>query len=67
MRNLLAVAVHTANIYDTKSGVLVARDALKCPSIQRFCADAGYRKTFGQDVSKELGLSVDISVRIKPE
>ncbi len=37
------------------------------PSIQRFCADAGYRKTFEQDVSNVLGLGVDISVRIKPE
>ena len=32
----------------------------------QFCADAGYRKTFEQDVSSELGLGVDISVRIKP-
>ena len=39
----------------------------KYPSIQRFCADVGYRKTFEQDVSRELGLGVDISVRIKPE
>ena len=66
--NLLAVAVHAANIHDTKSGILAARDAFaKYPSIQRFCADAGYRKTFEQDVSRELGLGVDISVRIKPE
>ena len=45
-----------------------SRDAFeKYLSIQRFCADAGYRKTFEQDVSRELGLGVDISVRIKPE
>ena len=68
MGNLLAVVVHAANIHDTKSGILAARDAFeKYPSIQRFCADAGYRKTFEQDVSHELGLGVDISVRIKPE
>ena len=68
MGNLLAVVVHAANIHDTKSGILAARDAFeKYPSIQRFCADAGYRKTFEQDVSRELGLGVDISVRIKPE
>lgn len=30
-------------------------------------ADAGYRKTFEQNVSRELGLGVDISARIKPE
>ena len=68
MGNLLAVVVHAANIHDTKSGILAAREAFeKYPSIQRFCADAGYRKTFEQDVSRELGLGVDISARIKPE
>ena len=34
---------------------------------RRFCADAGYRKTFEQDVKETLGLEVDISARIKPE
>ena len=67
MGNLLAV-VHAANIHDTKSGILAARDAFeKYPTLQRFCADAGYRKSFEQDVSRELGLGVDISARIKPE
>ena len=47
---------------------LVARDAFeKYPSIQRFCADVGYRKSFEQDVSQKLGLGVDISARIKSE
>ena len=64
MGNLLAVVVHAANIHDTKSGILAARKAFeKYPSIQRFCADAGYRKTFEQDVSQELGLGVDIVAR----
>ena len=68
MGNLLAVVVHAANIHDTKSGILAARDAVKkYPSIQRLCVDAGYRKSFEQDVSRELGLGVDISARIKPE
>jgi len=68
MGNLLAVAVHAANIHDTKSGILAARDAFKkYPSIQRFRADAGYRETSERDVSREPGLGVDISVRIKPE
>ena len=67
MGNLLAVVVHAANIHDTKSGILAARDAFgKYPSIQRFCADAGYRKTFEQDVSRELGLGVDIVTRTEP-
>ena len=68
MGNLLAVVVHAANIHDTKAGILVAKKAFEAyPSIQRFCADAGYRKTFEQDVSNALGLGVDISIRIKPE
>lgn len=67
MGNLLAVVVHAANIHDTKAGILAAKKAFESyPLIQRFCADAGYRKTFEQDVS-ELGLGVDISARIKPE
>ena len=67
MGNLLAVVVHAANIHDTKSGILPARDAFgKYPSIQRFCADAGYRKTFEQDVSQELNLGVDIVARTQP-
>ena len=68
MGNLLAVVVHAANIHDTKSGILAAREAFeKYPFIQRFCADAGYHKSFEQDVSRELGLGVGISARIKPE
>lgn len=68
MGNLLAVAVHAAYIHDTKSGILAARDVFeKYPFLQRFCADAGYLKTFEQDVSHELSIGVDISVRSKPE
>ena len=66
MGDLLAAVVHAAHIHDTKSGILAARTACgKYPSVRRFCADAGHRKTFGQDVSRELG--VDISAPIKPE
>ena len=68
MGNLLAVVVHATNIHDTKAGILAAKKAFGAyPSIQGFCTDAGYRKTFEQDVSSELGLGVDISARIKPE
>jgi len=68
MGNLLAVVVHAANIHDTKSGILPAREAFeKYSSIQRFCTDVGYRKSFEQHISQELGLRVDISARIKPE
>jgi len=68
MGNLLAVVVHAANIHDTKSGINPAKMAYeKYPTIQRFCGDDGYRKSLEQDVSTQLGLGVDISMRIKPE
>jgi len=60
MGNLLPVAVHAANIHDAKPGILPAREAFeKYPAVLR--ADAGYRKTFEQDISGGLGLGVDIS------
>jgi len=67
MGNLLAVTVHAANIHDTKAGINPARKAFKkYPTIKKFCGDDGYRKSFEEDVKAELGLSVDISKRIKP-
>jgi putative transposase len=67
MGNLLAVVVHAANIHDTKSGIEPAKLAFEnYPSIKRFCADAGYRKTFVLDIDEMLGLGVDISEKIKP-
>jgi len=67
MGNLLAVIVHAANIHDTKSGILPAKKAYeKYPTIQKFCGDEGYRKSFEETVLLELGLGVDISERIKP-
>jgi putative transposase len=67
MGNLPSVIVHAANIHDTKSGaepVLFAFE--RYPSIQRFCADVGYRGTFLLDVDEILGTGVDISAKIKP-
>ena len=67
MGNVLAVCVHAANIHDTKSGINPAHKAFeKHPTIERFCGDEGYRKSFEGDVSGRLGLGVDISKRIKP-
>lgn len=67
MGNLLSVIVHAANIHDTKSGVEPALFAFeRYPSIQRFCADAGYRGTFILDVDEILNIGVDISAKIKP-
>ena len=55
MGNLLGIVVHAANIHDTKSGILAAQKACKkYPSIQAFCADAGYRGTFIDEVNQQL-------------
>ena len=64
---LLSVHVHAANIHDTKGGITTAKRAYeRYPSIQKFCGDAGYRGTFVSDLKEQLGLSVDISEKIKP-
>ncbi len=64
---LLSIVVHAANIHDTKGGITVAKQAYeRYLSIQKFCADAGYRGTFASDVKEQLGLDVDISEKIKP-
>ena len=65
--NLLGVVVHAANIHDTKSGILAAQKACeKYPSIEAFCADAGYRGTFVDEVKERLQRRVDISEKIRP-
>jgi len=67
MGNLLSVVVHAANIHDTKSGINPAKIAFeKYPTIQKFCGDEGYRKSFEEDILAEFGLGVDISARIVP-
>ena len=67
MGNMLAVSVHSANIHDTVFGLVPAMQAYDSyPTIEKFCGDAGYRKTFEEEVLAELGLEVDISERIKP-
>ena len=62
MGNLLSVVVHVSNIHDTKAGISAARQACeRYPSIQKFCADAGYRGTFVSDLQEQFHLDVDIS------
>ena len=64
---LLSVVVHAANIHDTKSGISTAKRAYeRYSSIQKFCADAGYRGTFVSDLKEQLDLDVVISEKIKP-
>ncbi len=68
MGNLLSIVVHAANIHDTKAGIRSAVKAYaKYNTLQKFCGDEGYRKSFEEDVRDQLGLGVDISKRIKPE
>lgn len=65
---LHAVNVHAANEHDTKSGRRIFdRLVDKFPNIKGFSADAGYRGTAVEFVTKALGLTLDISTRIKDE
>ena len=66
--NILAIVVHAGNIHDTKSGIDPARKAYAAyPTIEKFCGDQGYRKSFIDMVYAELGVGVDISERISPQ
>ena len=65
---MLAIIVHAANIHDTKSGINPAKQAYEAyPTIEGFCGDEGYRKSFVEDVKEQLGIGVDISERISPK
>jgi putative transposase len=67
MGNMLSVVVHAANIHDTKSGINPAKLAYeKYPTIEAFCGDDGYRKSFEENVLAQLGLRVDIVSRASP-
>jgi putative transposase len=67
MGNLLAVKVHAANIHDTIAGINPAIEAYKkYPTIEKFCGDCGYRKTFVENVAIQIGVGVDISPKILP-
>ncbi len=63
----LSVVVHAANIYNTKDGISTARRAYeRYPSIQKPCADDGYRDAFVSDLKEQLDFAVDISEKIEP-
>ncbi len=55
MGNLVAVSVHAANIHETKSGINPAKKAYeKYSTIQGFCGEGGYRKSFEEAVADQL-------------
>lgn len=55
MGNLLAVKVHRVNLHDTKAGIFPAIKTFRLyPTIQAFCADAGYRRSFVANVENIL-------------
>jgi transposase len=65
--HLLHVKVHAANIHDTVSGCHVFEEALqKYQSLKGVCADAGYRKTMEEFVTKVLEKTIEISERMTP-
>ena len=64
---MLSVDVHAANIHDTKSVISTAKEVYTSYlSIQKFCADAGYRGIFVFDVKEKLGIGVDVPEKLKP-
>jgi len=67
MGNILSVEIHAANIHDTEGGCAPIETAFaKYPTLKGVCGDEGYRKTF-EIFAISLGLTVDISKKIKPE
>jgi putative transposase len=61
-----AVHVHAANRADTVEGCRLAdRAMINAPSVEAWCGDTGYRKTFVKYMLKEWGLPVHISKRIR--
>ncbi len=66
--NLLGVIVHAANIHDTLGGLFPALWALQhYPGIKGFCADAGYRGTFVEEMAENFGKHVKIAEKITPK
>lgn len=64
MGNLLEIVVHAANLHDTKAGIFPAVfAAAHYPSLDAFCADAGYRGTFVEQAKGLTGLRTDIICR----
>jgi putative transposase len=65
--HLLHVKIHAANIHDTVSGCEVFQETMKkYPTLKSVCADAGYRKTMEEFVTKVLKKTIEISERITP-
>ena len=63
--HLLHVKVHPANVHDGIAGGEVVRGALvKYPTLEGVCGDAGYRKTFEEEMAS-LGLTADIVERLQ--
>lgn len=62
--NILSVVVHAANIHDSKSGIFAAKEAIaNYPTIRGFCADAGYKGAFEEQLWEQYQLGVDIVER----
>ena len=64
--NLLGMVVHVADIDDMKSGILLPQKACeKYPLTEVFCAAAGYRGMFADEVHRKT--SADILLKNKPQ
>lgn len=61
MGNLLSVIVHAANLHDTIGGLFPSLWALEhYPGIEAFCADAGYKGTYVEEMADNYAKRVDI-------
>ena len=61
------VVIHKANLHDTKIGYWAAGLAtFAYPTLEKICADGGYRGTFVYEAYKYFGLRVEISKKLKP-
>lgn len=64
--HMLHIKVHAANIHDTVGGCdVMDRTTEKFPSLKGVSADEGYRKTLENHVIQTLGLTIEISKKIK--
>ena len=67
MGNILGVIIHAANVHDTVAGVYAAIEAFQSrPTIEKFCADNGYRGTFVHEANGRLLMSVEIPEKTNP-
>ena len=60
--------IHKANLHDTKIGYwATALATFTYPTLQKICADGGYRGSFVYEAYKYFGLRVEISKKVSQD